>query len=86
MRYTMNWIAMPFDYDSSTKSIRVNRNDSQILHTVGTRVVYVDGKAMKLDIPSRMMYGAVYVPASYIEIVTGRTSYWNPRTNILRVE
>jgi hypothetical protein len=86
LRSVMNSISTPFDYDTSAKSIRITRDDSVFLHTVGTRVLYRDGTAVRLDAPSRIIHGAVYVPTSFMENVTGRATYWNPRSGILRIE
>jgi len=86
LRSVMNSISMPFDYDTSAKSIRISQDDSVFLHTVGTRVLYRDGTAMRLDAPSRIIHGAVYVPTSFVEKLTGRATYWNARTGILRIE
>jgi hypothetical protein len=86
LRSVMNQIDTPFDYDMNTKSIRVSLQDSTFLHTVGTRVLYRDGTAVSLDAPSRIINGVVYVPTSFIEKVTGRATYWNARSGILRIE
>jgi hypothetical protein len=85
-RSVMNSINMPFDYNSSSRTISTSRSDSQILHTVGTRFVYVDGRAIRMGAMSRILNGSVYVPASCIEMMTGGSAYWNQSTRVLRIE
>ncbi|HEY3413784.1 MAG TPA: copper amine oxidase N-terminal domain-containing protein [Armatimonadota bacterium] len=85
-RSVMNSIEMPFDYDSATKQISVNNYDVQTTHTVGTRIIDTNGKETKMDVPSRIINGAIYVPAGFIEHLTGRTAYWNQKSGVLRIE
>ena len=85
-RSVMNSIGMPFDYDSTSRQIRVNNYEVQTLHTVGTRSLNVNGRNITMSAPSRIMYGSIYVPASYIEQLTGRTAYWNQASGVLRIE
>lgn len=86
LRSVMDSIQVPFDYDSATRQISVNNYETQTLQTVGTRNVSVNGRNSKLDAPSRMMNGSIYVPASFIELVTGRSAYWNQKSGVLRIE
>lgn len=84
-RSVMNSIDMPFNYDSSTKTVRMNTGDPQALFTAGTKLVYSDGKATQMDTASRIINGSLYVPASYIELLTHRTASWNQQSGILRI-
>lgn len=85
-RSVMDSIQMPFDYNMATRQVSVNNYETQALHTVGTRVIDIDGKDTRMDAPSRIMNGAIYVPASYIELLTSRTAYWNQKSGVLRIE
>ena len=85
-RSVMNSIDMAFDYNSAAKSVRVSNYESQALHTVGTRIIDINGKDTWMGAPSRIMNGSIYVPASYIELLTSRTAYWNQRSGVLRIE
>jgi len=85
-RSVMNSIDMPFDYDSSSRTVRVSEDQSQTQHTVGTRIIDVNGKDTRMDTASRITNGSVYVPASYIEMLTHRTAYWNQKSGVLRLE
>lgn len=85
-RSVMNSIEMPFDYYPATKRIRVNNYESQAVHTVGTRIIDVNGQYTRMDTASRIINGSLYVPASYIELLTGRTAYWNQKSGVLRIE
>jgi hypothetical protein len=82
-RYVMDSIEMPFDYDSTTKTISVDSEGSQALHTVGTKLVYMNGKAHGFATASRIMNGAIYVPAGYIELLTQKTVFWDQRSGVL---
>lgn len=85
-RSVMDSIKMPFDYNLATKQVSVNNYETQTLHTVGTRLIDVNGKNTTMDAASRIMNGAIYVPASYIELLTSRTAYWNQKSGVLRIE
>jgi hypothetical protein len=85
-RSVMDSIQMPFDYDSATKQLSVSDYESQALHTVGTRIIDVSGQDTTMDTASRVINGSLYVPASYIELLTNRTAYWNQKSGVLRIE
>jgi len=85
-RSVMDSIQMPFDYDSATRQIRVSNYETQTLQTLGTRNVSVNGRNTRLDAPSRIINGSIYVPASFIEQLTSRTAYWNQKSGVLRIE
>lgn len=87
-RSVMDSIDMPFDYNAAHRTLTMSRpNSNQSMYTtVGTSLVYVDGVATKFDRASRMVDGRVYVPASYIELITQKTAYWNNDTGILRLQ
>lgn len=85
-RSVMNSIDMPFDYNSATKQVSVSNYEVVTLHTVGTRIIETNGKDTRMDAPSRIINGAIYVPASYIERLTSRTAYWNQKSGVLRIE
>ena len=84
-RSVMDAIQMPFDYNSSTRQISVNNYETQTLHTVGTRIIDVNGRDTTMDATSRIANGSVYVPATYIELLTNRTAYWNQKSGVLRI-
>jgi len=85
-RSVMDSIDMPYEYDSTARTIRVSSGDSEAVHNVGTKLIYFNGKAIELDAASRIVHDAVYVPVSYIELLTGRTAYWNQKSGVLRIE
>lgn len=86
LRSVMSSIDMPYDYNSATKTVRVSNNNSRAVHTVGTRIVRLDGQTVELDAVSRIVHGAIFVPVSYIELLTGRDAYWDQRSGVLRIE
>lgn len=85
-RSVMDSIQIPFDYNSATKQISISDYDSHALHTAGTRIIDVNGQDTRMDTPSRIMNGAIYVPASYIELLTNRTAYWSHKSRVMRIE
>lgn len=85
-RSVMDSVNMPFDYDSSSRQISVSDYETQSLHTVGTRIINVNGRNTTMSASSRIINGAIYVPASYIEMLTNRTAYWNQRSGVLRIQ
>jgi hypothetical protein len=85
-RSVMNSIDIPFDYDTATKQISVTNYEVQSQHTVGTRIVNINGKATQLGARSRLISGSIYVPASYVELLTSRTASWNEDSRVLRIQ
>jgi len=85
-RSVMDSIGMPFEYDSTIRQVSVNNYEVQTVHTVGTRTMNVNGRILTMSAPSRIMYGSIYVPASFIEQLTGKTAYWNQTTGVLRIQ
>ncbi len=85
-RSVMDSIQMPFDYDPATSQIRVNDYETQTVHTIGTRLIDVNGRYTTMDAASRIISGSLYVPATYIELLTNRTAYWNQKSGVLRIE
>ena len=88
LRSVMESIDIPFKYDTATKALTMSRtNPTQVFYTVvGSRLVYIDGIPTKFDTASKFINGSVYVPASYIELLTQRTAYWNQKSGVLRIE
>jgi hypothetical protein len=86
LRPVMDSIDMAFDYEPASRQISIMDYEVEILHVLGTRYVTIDGRNRLLDARSRFMNGTIYVPASFIEIVTHRDVTWNPRNRILRIQ
>ncbi len=85
-KQVMKSINIPFVYDANSKTIRANSRIAKTQHTVGTRTVNVNGKTVRMKLASRISNGTIYVPSSYINMLTGKTSYWNQRSKILRID
>ena len=83
LRSTMDSLNMPFDYSSATKTIHMAVGDQQIHSNVGSRYVYVDDRVTMIDAASQMINGSVYVPASYMELLTNKTTDWDGQSGIL---
>jgi len=79
-------IDMPFTYNTTTRTIRANSRYARTQHTVGTSLAIVNGRVVKMNTASRITNGAIYVPSRYIELLTGKTAYWNQRSKILRID
>ncbi len=85
-QHVMQAIDMHFDYNSTTKKINVDSSDVQAVHVVGTKTINANGRTIQMDSASRIVNGAIYVPASMIEVLTNRTAYWNQQSKVLRIE
>ena len=85
-KQVMKSINIPFVYDSNSKTIRANSRIAKTQHTVGTRTVSVNGKTVRMKLASRISNGTIYVPSSYINLLTGKTAHWNNRYKILRID
>jgi hypothetical protein len=85
-RSVMDSLNIPFDYDSATKKIQMTNGDKQVNYNVGSRYIYVDDKAIRMDTAARMINGTVYVPTSYIELLTDKTVGWNKTSRVLSLD
>jgi hypothetical protein len=85
-RSVMNSLDMPFDYNSATKVINTTGVDQQVHYSVGSRYVYADGTPTKMSAASQMINGSLYVPASYIELLTNKTTDWNQQLGVLSLD
>lgn len=86
LRSVMGSIGIPFDYDSSSRQILVSNYEVETRHTVGTRVVNINGRNVVMGTRSRVMNGAIYVPAALVELLTHRNVYWNADSGLLRIQ
>ncbi|MHB9036008.1 MAG: copper amine oxidase N-terminal domain-containing protein [Armatimonadota bacterium] len=82
-RSVMNSLDMPFDYNSATRTVNTTGVDQQVHYSVGSRYIYADGTPTKMSAASRMINGSVYVPASYIELLTDKTTDWDQQLGVL---
>ena len=83
--YVMDQIDMPFNYVSSSRMIRVFKGNSELVHTLGSNIAYVDGRAIRLGARSRIINGASYVPTRFVELLTDRSVFYNSRNGVLRI-
>lgn len=82
-RTVMNQIDQSFVYSPSNRSINVITQSNQITHSVGSRMVYIDGSTLRLSAPSRIVNGNLYVPSDFIGVITNETVTWQPSTGTL---
>jgi hypothetical protein len=84
-RYVMDRVAIPFDYDLSTRTVAVDKGDLLTTFRVGTRILYVNGRPVTMNAPARFLNGSLYVPLSYIQRLTGQPVFYDPMTRVLRI-
>jgi hypothetical protein len=82
-RSVMDSLNIPFEYNSTTRTVSMVGADQQVHYNVGSRYVYADGNATMMSAASRMINGSLYVPASYLELLTNKKTDWDGQSGIL---
>lgn len=83
-RAFMDQVGIPFVYNAPTRTVTFTTDMGRVVHTAGTRTVYLNGQARTLSAPSQIIGGTLYVPAEAIAAATGRTNVtWNAQRGVL---
>lgn len=72
-------------WDAKTKEITVSMGRLKSSFKIGAREGTIDGKKLKIDPPSEMMFGAAYVPSRFFASMMGGGVVWHKETKTLSV-
>jgi hypothetical protein len=71
LRPVMDAANIPYTYNSAARQIRTSNNRGNVRLSVNSAIVVENGKRSRLSAPARMLNGTLYVPMSFLGIVTG---------------
>jgi hypothetical protein len=60
-----------------TKQVRTTYNDKEIILTIGSAFIIVDGEEQKLDCLAEIVNSRTYVPLRFISETLGASVVWN---------
>jgi len=83
-RQTMQQANIPFSVSGHPATIKVYMPDGrQVTQIIGSNVANVNGQNVVLSAPSQMVNGALFEPADFISLVTGRDVNWNSSSGVV---
>lgn len=68
-------------WDAATKTITVTRDGVEVKLTLGSKVAYVNGAEVKLDVPGQTMNNRVLVPLRFLSEALKSNVVWEPETS-----
>ncbi|MDQ0172878.1 copper amine oxidase N-terminal domain-containing protein [Paenibacillus tundrae] len=66
-------------YTNKTKTIKATRGDQEVSLTLGSKVAYINGEAVALDVPANTIKGSTMVPIRFVSEAFGEKVFWNSR-------
>ncbi|KQY93624.1 hypothetical protein ASD24_20875 [Paenibacillus sp. Root52] len=66
-------------YTNKTKTIKATRGDQEVSLTLGSKVAYINGAAVALDVPANTIKGNTMVPIRFVSEAFGEKVFWNSR-------
>ncbi|KNF09752.1 membrane-bound metallopeptidase [Gottschalkia purinilytica] len=76
---TVNW-------NKETKEVKITKNGNEIILKLGSDVAIVNGKEVKLDVPSNTYNNRTYVPLRFIAENLGLKVEWDKETETIEIE
>jgi hypothetical protein len=66
-------------YTNKTKTITANRGDQEVSLKLGSKIAYINGEAVALDVPANTIKGNTMVPIRFVSEAFGEKVFWNSR-------
>lgn len=64
-------------WNSSKRNVTIKDNNTEILLSINSSTAYVNGKAVKLDIPAKIKNNRTYIPVRFVSENMGAKVSWN---------
>ena len=68
-----------------TRQVKVVRDDTEIILTIGFGTALVNGKETVIDCPAEIREGRTFVPLRFISEALGATVNWNSETKTITI-
>ncbi|MDD4583778.1 MAG: copper amine oxidase N-terminal domain-containing protein, partial [Eubacteriales bacterium] len=65
------------DWDQDTQSVTITKENIEIVFTINSKKVYIDGVEQELDVSTEVTNGRTYVPLRFIAETFGLTVNWD---------
>jgi len=73
-------------WDSETKSVTVSKDGIEIILTMNSTKVFVNGVEQQIDVPAEITNGRTYVPLRFIAETFGLATSWDGENGIIDIE
>jgi hypothetical protein len=77
VRFVSEMLMADVEWLPETKQVRITYNDKEIMLTIGSAFIIVDGEEQKLDCPAEIVNSRTYVPLRFISETLGASVVWN---------
>ena len=77
MREIFEAMGMTVDWDEASQKVTATSADKTIELTIGDSTAYVNGEALTLDVPAKIIAGHTLVPVRFIAESSGYRVYWD---------
>lgn len=76
MRSIFEALGVPLHWDKATQTVSGNQEGKEIKLTIGNSVAYVNGRAVSLAVPAKVINGNTLVPLRFVAEALGSTVEW----------
>lgn len=66
LRVIFTALGAEVDWDDSTKTVTAMKDDITVTATIGSKTIYIDGKAEQMDVAPVILDGRTLVPARFV--------------------
>ncbi len=81
MRSIFESLGCAVDWDEAAQSVTSKRDGRVIIMSIGSKVMYVDGGAVELDVAPALVYDTTFVPLRAVSEALGCDVTWSDDTN-----
>ncbi len=85
LRGVLEQLGAYVSYDSTRQEVRAVRNEEQIVLPIGADTARVDGRAVPLDAPARILNGSTLVPLRFVAEALGARVNYEPATSTVAI-
>ena len=86
LRGVLSALGAQVDWDEREQKITIQRGGLTIILKIGDETALVDGRAIKLDVPARIVNNRTLVPLRFICETLGLEVNWNSETNVINLK
>ena len=86
IRFLFETMGATVEWDDETHSAIVSQDGNSVTVSVDDATAYVNGEAVTLDVPARLINGKTMVPVRFLSENLGYTVDWNDEMRIITVE
>jgi len=84
-RLTLEALNATVGWDDATQTVTATRGQIVVRLTVGENYAYVNGNAVALDVPARIVSDRTLVPLRFMAENLGFNADWNPQTQTITI-